>query len=57
MKKTVEYYRLWDDHTWDTDFIEVEDVPDLNHAVIEASQKIEWVDNAPVIVGLYYEGE
>ena len=21
--RTVEYFRLWDDHTWDTDFIDI----------------------------------
>ena len=53
-KRTVEYYRLWEDNTWDTDTIIVEDGPDLNQAVIEAAREIDWESGAPVIVGLYF---
>ena len=54
--RTVEYFRCWDDHTWDTDFIEVPaDTPEekLDEAVIEAAQAIDWENEAPALVGLY----
>lgn len=52
----VEYFRLWDDGTWDTDFIEIpQDTPPtmLNQAVIEAANSINWNDELPVMVGFY----
>lgn len=52
-KRTVEYYRLWEDHTWDTDFIKVEDQENLDEAIVVAAEHIDWKDGAPVIVGLY----
>jgi hypothetical protein len=56
--RRVEYYRLWggDSGTWDTDFIDIPaDTPHdmLDKAIRQAAAKIEWQDEAPVIVGLY----
>lgn len=53
----VEYYRLWDDNTWDTEFIPIPATTsqDLAHAaIVAAADKIEWTDDAPVAVGLYH---
>ncbi len=57
-KKTlgVEYYRLWEDGTWDTDFLEIPaKTPEDGYekAVREAAATIRWRDGPPVIVGLY----
>lgn len=60
MKKTVEYYRLWDNHTWDTEVLTIEARPgdDLEKRVREVAQRIKWRDGqAPVAVGLYYVPE
>jgi hypothetical protein len=57
--RTVEYFRLWDNRTWDTDFIDLPaDTPNdkLEDAVREAAAKIEWDSEVPVVVGLYNEG-
>jgi hypothetical protein len=56
-KRTVEYFRMWDNQFWDTDYIEIEDSDDLNQAVIDAAQKIEWDDDAPAMVGFYCDSE
>lgn len=59
-KRTVEYYRLWDDHTWDTDFIDVPvNTPEeeLDEAVRKAASEISWVDDIPAIVGVYNSGD
>lgn len=62
-KKTsrqVEYFRCWDDHTWDTDFIEIPaDTPKdkLNEAVQDAALKIDWKDEGPAFVGIYCDAE
>ena len=61
-KKTrqVEYFRCWDDHTWDTDFIDIPaDTPEdkLNEAVQEAAFKIDWKDDVPAFVGVYCDAE
>jgi hypothetical protein len=58
MAKTrqVEYYRLWDSGTWDTDFIDVPEGTaenELDRAVREAARKISWRAGPPVIVGCY----
>ena len=56
--RSVEYFRLWEDHTWDTDFIDVSaDTSDdkMTGAICFAAAKIEWRDEVPVIVGLYCE--
>ena len=38
--RTVEYYRCWDDRTWDTDFIEIpRDAEHLNEAIETAAEK------------------
>lgn len=58
--RTVEYFRLWDDHTWDTDFIDIPtDTPDdrLEKAVREAAEKLEWDGDIPLLVGFYHAGE
>jgi hypothetical protein len=55
--REVEYYRLWDDHTWDTDFIEIPaDTPEqqIEQAVQAAIDKLAWKRNAPVITGIYH---
>ncbi len=57
-KKTrqVEYFRCWDDHTWDTDFIDIPaGTPEdkINDAVQEATLRIEWTEEAPAFVGIY----
>lgn len=54
--RTVEYFRLWNDRTWDTAFLKVPDsVPNemLNDYIQDAVLNINWVDFPPVIVGLY----
>jgi len=55
MAKTIEYYRMWDDHTWDTDFIEIEaeEGADLDQLVRSACSIIKWKDEVPVLVGCY----
>ena len=53
----VEYYRLWDDDTWDTEFIPIPADTPLERAdvaVREAADKIQWTDDIPVVVGLYH---
>jgi hypothetical protein len=58
--RTVEYYRLWSDHTWDTDFIDIPaDTPDekLDEAIREAAWEIPWEKELPVIVGCYHAGD
>jgi hypothetical protein len=58
--RTVEYFRLWDNQTWDTDFIDVSaDTPDdrLEAAIREAAGRIKWESDVPVVVGLYNAGE
>lgn len=55
--RSVEYYRLWDDHTWDTDFIDIpENTPDnlLEEAVRAAAGAIDWLEEAPVSCGVYW---
>ena len=55
----VEYYRMWDNHTWDTDFIHVPGNPpeeQLDEAIRTAAAKIAWQNDVPVIVGLYCAG-
>lgn len=58
--RTVEYYRLWDGGTWDTDSIEIpKDTPEerIEEAVREAAAKIKWREDVPVIVGVYCASE
>jgi hypothetical protein len=63
--RQVEYYRLWPGHSgnsgiWDTGFITIPpDTPDdrLDHAVQEATAKVAWCKDKPVIVGLYSQGK
>ena len=53
--RTVEYYRLWDDRTWDTDFIAIPaDTPEdkLEEAVRAAADTVDWRCDMPVAVGL-----
>lgn len=53
----VEYFRLWDDNTWDTEFIPIPaDTPEerAREAIFEAAEKILWTDDIPVVVGLYH---
>jgi hypothetical protein len=55
--RQVEYYRLWSDNTWDTDFIAIpantpEGEETLNAAVNQSAAAIDW-DEPPVVVGLY----
>jgi len=53
----VEYFRLWDDNTWDTEFIPIPaDTPEerAREAIFEAAEKIVWTDDIPVVVGLYH---
>lgn len=57
--RSVEYYRLWGDGTWDTDFLEVPaDTGDdeMEGAVREEAGRIKWRDEVPVITGLYCTG-
>ena len=55
----VEYFRCWDSHTWDTDFLELsgdldpDDYGAIQQAIEEAASKIEWRDDHPCFVGLY----
>jgi lysophospholipase L1-like esterase len=52
----VEYYRLWEDGTWDTEFLDIPaDTPEneYENAVRQVAAKIKWRDTPPVIVGLY----
>ena len=54
--RTVEYYRLWDDNTWDTDFIDIPaDTPEeaLEGVVRATAQEIPWLTDVPAVVGLY----
>ena len=56
---TVEYFRLWDDNMWDTDFIDIpgdtnmDDFAAVQKAIEEAADKIAWRDERPWLVGLY----
>lgn len=53
---SIEYFRMWDDNTWDTEFINIPDTtPEdkLDEAVREAAAKIKWTDRVPCIVGHY----
>jgi hypothetical protein len=53
---TVEYYRLWPDHTWDTDFIKIPGMNsnlDLNTQINNAVCDMRWEKGGPVAVGLY----
>jgi hypothetical protein len=55
--RTVEYYRLWEDHTWDTEFLEVPtDTPEeqLEDFVRAWAAKHDWQGELPVLVGLYH---
>jgi len=54
MMRTVEYYRLWADHTWDTDFIDIPVETEeyvYDNAVRAAANVIDWGDESPVDVG------
>jgi hypothetical protein len=63
--RQIEYYRLWPGHSgnagiWDTGFITIPpETPDdrLDHAVQEATAKVAWCKEKPVIVGVYSYGE
>jgi hypothetical protein len=63
--RQVEYYRLWPGHSgnagiWDTSFIKIplETLDDrLDDAVQEATAKVAWCKEKPVIVGVYSYGE
>ena len=62
--RTIEYYRLWagngsDSGTWDIDFLEIPaDTPDdrIEQSVQEEAEKIEWREEPPILVGLYWAG-
>jgi hypothetical protein len=57
--RRVEYYRLWGGGTWDTDFIDIPaDTPDdqVDQAIRKATERIQWRDDPPVIVGCYNDG-
>ena len=61
---TVEYYRLWDDYRWDTDFIDIpreiaegDDDAAINAAIQDAAWQLQWPHGSPVIVGLYSLGD
>ena len=56
--REIEAYRCWDDHTWDTDMVEVpDDTPDdqlqaaVEHATLEAMRNSA---DLPVMVGVYH---
>lgn len=58
--REVEYYRLWEDHTWDTAFIDIPlETPEeqMEDAIRAAAAAIDWRDNAPVVLGLYYHSD
>jgi hypothetical protein len=56
----VEYFRCWDDRTWDTDVLQLRgdldpsDYVAIQRAIKEAARKIDWRDEMPVLVGLYH---
>lgn len=55
--RKIEYYRCWQDGTWDTDFIDVPDnTPEnqVQQAIQKAVEQINWKETPPVIVGLYH---
>jgi hypothetical protein len=57
MSREVEYYRLWNDHTWDTAYVEIPaDTPEeqIEQAVRAAIDKLAWKRDAPVITGIYH---
>ena len=58
--RSVEYFRLWDDHTWDTEFIDIPaetPVDRLENAIREAVRLIDWDLDVPIAVGLYHGGD
>lgn len=58
--REVEYYRLWPEHVWDTDWIDIPaDTPDdrVDAAIREAVWALDWRDGSPVIVGCYADAD
>ena len=56
--REIEVYRCWDDHTWDTEFVEIpDDTPDdeiglaAEHVTLEA---LRHSADLPVMIGVYH---